>query len=86
VLFVIADALERARSLEPADVRAALDEADVVTAFGPVSFDSYDGFDRQNSLPTMVLQIRKGAFEVVWPEDIATAPLAPGRSNAGASN
>jgi branched-chain amino acid transport system substrate-binding protein len=86
VLFVIADALERARSPEPADVRAALDEADVVTAFGPVSFDSYDGFERQNSLPTMVLQVRKGAFEVVWPEDIATAPLAPGSGNSGASN
>jgi branched-chain amino acid transport system substrate-binding protein len=85
-LFVIADALERAKSLKSADLRAALDEADVVTAFGPVNFDSYDGFERQNSLPTMVLQVRKGTFEVVWPKDIATAPLAPGRGNTGGSN
>ncbi|MEN8130009.1 MAG: ABC transporter substrate-binding protein [Pseudomonadota bacterium] len=80
-LFVIADALRRAKSLEPEDIRKALDKANISTPFGPVSFRSYGKFERQNNLPTMVLQIMNDKFEVVWPQDIATADLTlpPGK-------
>ena len=71
-LFVVADVLKRTDSLQPESIRAALSETDVKTAFGPVVFQSYEMFERQNRLPTMVLKVVDGAFQVVWPEDIAT--------------
>jgi branched-chain amino acid transport system substrate-binding protein len=72
-LLVAADALKRAESFSPQDIRAALDKTDMLTPFGPVQFKSYEKFERQNSLPTQVLQIINGKFECVWPEDLATS-------------
>jgi branched-chain amino acid transport system substrate-binding protein len=72
-LLVAADALKRADSNRPESIRAALDKTDMVTPFGPVKFTSYENFERQNSLPTQVLQIINGKFECVWPQELATA-------------
>ena len=72
-LLVAADALKRADSHRPESIRAALDETDMLTPFGPVKFTSYENFERQNSLPTQVLQIIDGKFECVWPQALATA-------------
>jgi branched-chain amino acid transport system substrate-binding protein len=72
-LLVAADALKRADSFNPASIRSALDKTDMMTPFGPVKFTSYENFERQNSLPTQVLQIIKGKFECVWPQELATA-------------
>ena len=76
-LSVVADVLKRAESLQPEAIRAAMNETKIETAFGPIGFESYGRFERQNSPPTMVLKVANGAFEVVWPEDIATSELAP---------
>ena len=73
VLLVAADALRRAESLQPASIRAALDNTDMMTAFGPVKFSAYKKYERQNRLPTQVLQIINGRFECVWPENLATS-------------
>jgi branched-chain amino acid transport system substrate-binding protein len=72
-LMVAADVLKRAKSYSPENIRAALDETDLMTPFGPVKFTSYENFERQNSLPTQVLQIIDGKFECVWPREHATA-------------
>ena len=72
-LLAAADALKRSESFRPEDIRAALDETDFKTPFGPVKFRTYGKFERQNSIPTQVLQIINGKFECVWPEDLATA-------------
>jgi branched-chain amino acid transport system substrate-binding protein len=72
-LLVAADVLKRADSYRPASIRAALDKTDMMTPFGPVKFTSYEKFERQNSLPTQVLQIINGKFECVWPQELATA-------------
>jgi branched-chain amino acid transport system substrate-binding protein len=72
-LMVAADALKRADSYSPASIRASLDQTDMMTPFGPVKFTSYEKFERQNSLPTQVLQIINGRFECVWPHKLATA-------------
>ena len=40
-MHVIADALKRAKSHTPHDVRDALNETDIMTVFGPVKFISY---------------------------------------------
>jgi branched-chain amino acid transport system substrate-binding protein len=45
----------------------------MITPFGPVKFKSYGNFERQNSLPTQVLQIINGKFECVWPQNLATS-------------
>ena len=75
-LLVAADALRRADSYRPASIRAALDETDMMTPFGPVKFTAYENFERQNSLPTQVLQIINGKFECVWPQVHASANFA----------
>jgi branched-chain amino acid transport system substrate-binding protein len=75
-LLVAADALSRADSNRPESIRAALDKTDMMTPFGPVKFTSYENFERQNSLPTQVLQIINGKFECVWPQELATANFA----------
>jgi branched-chain amino acid transport system substrate-binding protein len=67
-LLVAADALKRTDSYRPESIRTALDNTDLTTPFGPVKFTSYENFERQNSLPTQVLQIKYGKFECVWPE------------------
>jgi len=72
-LLVAAEALKRADSNRPESIRAALDKTDMMTPFGPVKFTSYENFERQNSLPTQVLQIINGKFECVWPQELASA-------------
>ncbi len=76
-LLVAAEVLKRAESFSPESIRAALDKTDTITPFGPVKFKSYGKFERQNILPTQVLQIVNGKFECVWPEDLATAKFLP---------
>ena len=74
-LLVAADALGRAKSFRSESIRAALDTTDMMTPFGPVKFLNYDKFERQNSLPTQVLQVINGKFECIWPKNLATAPF-----------
>ncbi len=75
-LMVAADVLRRSEAHSPARIRAALDQTDMMTPFGPVKFTAYEKFERQNSLPTQVLQIINGKFECVWPPQLATADFA----------
>jgi branched-chain amino acid transport system substrate-binding protein len=74
-LLVAADALKRAKSFRPQDVRAALEQIYMKTPFGPVKFYHYEDFKRQNSVDTLVLQIIDGKFETVWPPEIALIPF-----------
>ncbi len=71
-MYVIADALKRASSLKPADVREALAKTNLITAFGPVKFISYDKKTNQNKLPTFLVQWQNGKLETVWPAKVAT--------------
>ena len=71
-LLVVADVLKRTESYRPENMRAEMDQTDMITPFGPVKFKSYKNFERQNSFPTQVLQIIDGKFECVWPEALAT--------------
>jgi branched-chain amino acid transport system substrate-binding protein len=74
-LMVAADALGRAKSFTPAEIRTALGETALRTALGPVAFSSFGKFERQNRYDTMVLQVLDGEFRCVWPETLATHPL-----------
>ncbi|MEA3360292.1 MAG: ABC transporter substrate-binding protein [Thermodesulfobacteriota bacterium] len=76
-LLVAADALKRAESYRPESIRAALNKTDLMTPFGPARFSSYGKFERQNKLPTQVLQIINGKFQCIWPMDLAAAKFIP---------
>lgn len=82
-LYVIVDALKRARALNPEDIKNALDTTNMMTPFGPVKFDNYNGFTHQNNLPTLVVQIINGKFETIWPREYASHayiyPIKPWR-------
>jgi len=71
-MYVIADALKRAKTLTPEGVREALAATDMMTAFGPVKFISYGKKTQQNSLPTFLVQWINGKLETVWPKDVST--------------
>jgi branched-chain amino acid transport system substrate-binding protein len=70
-LYVVADALKRAKSITPKDVRDALSTTDMMTAFGPVKFVSYEKKTQQNKIPTFMVQWQKGDLETVWPKEAA---------------
>ncbi|MBU2549455.1 MAG: ABC transporter substrate-binding protein [Proteobacteria bacterium] len=73
-LYVIADALKRAKAPAREAIREALIGTDLMTAFGPVKFVSYDKKKQQNSLPTYLVQWQQGNLETVWPKTLATKP------------
>ncbi len=70
-MYVVADALKRAKSITPKDVREALVTTNMMTAFGPVKFISYDKKTQQNKLPTYMVQWQNGKLETVWPKEVA---------------
>jgi len=72
-LLVASDALKRATSFTPKNIRDALNRTYIITPFAPVKFYSYDDFERQNSINTLVLQIINGKFETIWPPAFASA-------------
>ena len=71
--YVVADVLNRARSLAPDDLVQALRETNLMTIYGRIRFQNYSGFYNQARLPTFVIQVQKGKFETVWPRGVATA-------------
>jgi branched-chain amino acid transport system substrate-binding protein len=73
-MFVVADALKRAKEMTPEAVREAMAATNLMTVFGPVKFVSYDKKTQQNKLPTYLVQWQKGKLETVWPKEMATKP------------
>ena len=73
-IYVVADALKRAKQLTPDAVRDAMASTDLMTAFGPVKFVSYGKKKQQNALPTYLVQWQKGILQTVWPKNVATKP------------
>jgi branched-chain amino acid transport system substrate-binding protein len=73
-MYVVADALKRAKEPTPEAVREALVATDMMTVFGPVKFIAYGKKKQQNQLPTYLVQWQKGVLETVWPKDVATKP------------
>ena len=72
-IYVAADALNRAASLKPEDIKKALSETNMQTVFGPVKFETYDKFTNQNKIPSVLLQIIKGKHQIVYPIKIKGA-------------
>ncbi len=77
-VYVVKDTVERARALTTEDINAAMKGVDMMTAFGPVKFESRDGYQNQNFIDTLALQVLHGKHETIWPERYASAkPVFP---------
>lgn len=73
-LMAAADAMRRAKSLSREDVREALDTTvDLKTPMTTVTFKDYDGFQNQNPIQDLILQIQDGQHVTVFPEALAAA-------------
>ena len=72
-LYVVADALSRSKSMKQDDIRDALKATDMMTAFGPAKFQDKDGYQNQNFMETLVLQVIDGKHQTIWPEKYAGA-------------
>lgn len=75
--FVLADAINRAGSTEPEKIQKALQE----TALGPERLMmgyrgvKFDATGQNSEAATYLIQLHNKAYEAVWPEKSATAPL-----------
>ncbi|HZJ08862.1 MAG TPA: ABC transporter substrate-binding protein, partial [Trueperaceae bacterium] len=66
-IITAVDALSRAESFEPEDVRAALDATNMPdTVYGPISFGDYQGYTNQARLPAVAQQVQGGEFVTVY--------------------
>jgi len=82
-VYVVTDALRRAKSLSRADIRDALAATSLQTTFGPVKFENFEGYMNQNNglkNGQIVLSQWQGPRLVnVWPPEVAEAkPIYPG--------
>ncbi len=77
---VVADAIRRAGSLDPARIRDAMAATDLMTVVGPVRFRP----DGTSPVRVIIVQWQGGRQELVWPREFATAsfvyPAPPFRS------
>ena len=71
-VYVVKDALERAKDYTAERIREAMKATNVKTAFGPVKFEDKEGYQNQNFSETLVIQIQKGEFETIWPQQHAS--------------
>ncbi len=69
---VIAAAIERAQSTDPARVRDALAQVDMMTMAGRVRFRP----DGTSPVPVIAVQWQNGRHELVWPREFSTGPFA----------
>jgi branched-chain amino acid transport system substrate-binding protein len=71
--YVVWDVMKRTKEFTREAVREALVPTNVMTIYGPITFKSYGKFTQQTQLPTLLLQVQKKKFEIVWPADLSTA-------------
>ena len=71
-VYIIADAIARAGSADPAAIRDALAETDyadhILPYLGPIQFDETG--ENVNASP-VVMQVQDGAIYQVWPPELA---------------
>jgi branched-chain amino acid transport system substrate-binding protein len=82
-VYVMADALRRAKSISRADIHEALAATDLQTNFGPVKFENFEGYANQNNGlkngQVVLSQWQSRRLYNVWPSDVAEAkPQYPG--------
>jgi branched-chain amino acid transport system substrate-binding protein len=69
--YVIKDALQRSQGYDAESLKKALDQTDIMTAFGPVKFVSYGKKIHQNKLSSYVVQWINGTMHLIWPKNLS---------------
>jgi branched-chain amino acid transport system substrate-binding protein len=72
-LFIVADVLKRAKSLDTEEIKKAFKETSLTTPFGLIKFEDYQNFKNQNRMSTLLLQVQNGQYKLIWPKEIATS-------------
>jgi len=72
-LVVATEAINNAKSDQPAAIVDAIRKLKLDTPFGPIQFDEKG----QNKHPVLITQVQGGQYKVVWPLDIAEAKPVP---------
>jgi branched-chain amino acid transport system substrate-binding protein len=80
VVYILKDAIERAKSLKPAQIIPALEKTDMMGTYGRVTFDPkshqiIENGDPKETAVSMWAQWIDGKRTVVFPDKIATASL-----------
>lgn len=75
-LYVLKAAMTAAKDWSTDGIRDGLRGVNLETAFGPVKFESKEGYQNQNFVATLAIQIQKGEFETIWPKEHASKPAA----------
>ncbi|CAM3846463.1 ABC transporter substrate-binding protein [Deinococcus frigens] len=70
-MLAAADAIKRGGT-DPEKVRTALESTRLNTAFGPVTFRDYAGYQNQNSVVGLITQVQNGKFVTIGPASAAT--------------
>ncbi len=74
--YVIKDVLERCNGKYDSEtIKKSLDKTDIMTAFGPVKFQSYGKKIHQNKMNTYVVQWIDVNLKLIWPRDLANAEI-----------
>lgn len=73
-MYIIGNALNRAKDFTNTSVQKALKETDMMTIMGPIKFEEWEGYTNQNKPYSYVVQWQKGKLEVIWPEKVKSAP------------
>lgn len=73
-VWVAADAVDRADTLTPAGIRESLQNTRLMTAYGPVSFESYGRKRQQNRIPSLAVQWDGGALRTLRPRNLPAGP------------
>lgn len=73
-LFVLQAAMTAAKDWSADGIRDGFKGVSLETAFGPVKFEDKEGYQGQNFVETLAIQIQQGKFETIWPKVHASKP------------
>jgi branched-chain amino acid transport system substrate-binding protein len=73
-LHVLKAAMTAAKDWSANGIRDGFKGVNLETAFGPVKFESKEGYQNQNFVETLAIQVQKGQFETIWPKAQASKP------------
>jgi branched-chain amino acid transport system substrate-binding protein len=84
-IWILKDVLERAGTLDKEKLRDTLTKIEITSGPAMILPTRKISFDATGQLrPTHIgIQVQKGAFRTVWPEDVASAPLDTTKVKAG---
>jgi branched-chain amino acid transport system substrate-binding protein len=84
-IWILKEVLERAGSLDRDKLRETLARIEITSGPAMILPTSKISFDATGQLrPTHIaIQVQKGAFRTVWPDDVASTPLETSRTKQG---